>query len=71
LRFNGYRKREIECSLHRAQKPGFYAGFSRPKAIIAMPAAAIRTSPTTMFIILPPEVKIAAIPIMNNTPPAI
>lgn len=63
-------KKRLYCRLHKV-KLGFYATFPRPKAIVAIPAAATKTSPTTMFIILPPEVNIAAIPIMNNAPPAI
>jgi hypothetical protein len=49
-------KERLDCRLHRALKLGFYAGFPRPKAITAIPAAATKTSPTTMFAILPPEV---------------
>jgi hypothetical protein len=71
LWLQAYRKNREDYWLHKALKLGFYAGFPRPKAIVAIPAAATKTSPTTMFIILPPEVNIAAIPIMNNAPPAI
>ena len=70
LWFNGYRKKGRWITSHTQRKAGIYAGVLLPKATMAIPAAAINTSPTIIYVVLPPEVNIAIIPMTNNTPPA-